>query len=267
MASILDRYGIKEVADVTFWHLNEHGEPDFPVLYLDTLKVSTIEQTASTADATGGKGNAKLVSWDYGKEINVTLEDALFSPKSMSLMFSGSKGTIDTTAKKIKKTINYLNTTDGATLPQKLIKQEDGTYRVATTEEITNGGENLIVVDWYKADAKDVKEGKVGDTDTAKAGERFIGVYVVDVAVGNGKTITIDAAHFPGTYRVVGDTYSRSEASGEDEFFQFVIYKAKVSAENTITLQADGDPSTFNLNLTVLRNSDGKMMDLIQYKV
>jgi hypothetical protein len=46
-----------------------------------------------------------------------------------------------------------------------------------------------------------------------------------------------------------------------------VIYKAKVSAENTITLQADGDPSTFNLNLTVLRNSDGKMMDLIQYKV
>ena len=49
--------------------------------------------------------------------------------------------------------------------------------------------------------------------------------------------------------------------------FQFVIYKAKVSAENTITLQADGDPSTFNLNLTVLRNSDGKMMDLIQYKV
>jgi hypothetical protein len=29
-----------------------------------TLKVSTIEQTASTADATGGKGNAKLVSWD-----------------------------------------------------------------------------------------------------------------------------------------------------------------------------------------------------------
>ena len=32
MASILDRYGIKEVADVTFWHLNEYGEPDFKIL-------------------------------------------------------------------------------------------------------------------------------------------------------------------------------------------------------------------------------------------
>ena len=161
MASILDRYGIKEVADVTFWHLNEHGEPDFPVLYLDTLKVSTIEQTASTADATGGKGNAKLVSWDYGKEINVTLEDALFSPKSMSLMFSGAKSTIDTTAKKIKKTINYLNTADNTALPQKLIKQEDGTYRVATAEEIAAAGENLIAVEWYKADAKTAEDGKV----------------------------------------------------------------------------------------------------------
>ena len=39
MASILDRYGIKEVADVTVYHLNELGEPDYPVLYLDTLKV------------------------------------------------------------------------------------------------------------------------------------------------------------------------------------------------------------------------------------
>ena len=45
------------------------------------------------------------------------------------------------------------------------------------------------------------------------------------------------------------------------------IYKAKIYAENTITLQAEGDPSTFNMNLTVLRNADGKMMDLIQYKI
>lgn len=254
---------IKEVADVTFWHLNEYGEPDFPVLYLDTLKVSTIEQTASTADATGGKGNAKLVSWDYGKEINVTLEDALFSPKSMSLMFGGAKSVVDVSTKSIKKTINYLATSEGA-LPEKLIKQEDGTYRIATTAEV-EADQGLVAVTWYKADAANATDGVA--TGTAKAGDRFIGVYTVSVAEGNGKTITIDAAHFPGTYRVVGDTYSRSEASGEDEFFQFVIYKAKVTAENTITLQADGDPSTFNLNLTVLRNSDGKMMDLIQYKV
>lgn len=64
MASILDRYGIKEVADVTFYKLNSNGKPSYPVLYLDTLKVSTIEQTAEQAEARGGKGNPPLIIWD-----------------------------------------------------------------------------------------------------------------------------------------------------------------------------------------------------------
>ena len=87
MSSILDRYGIKEVADVTFYKIDEYGRPGAPVLFLDTLKVSTIEQTAENASARGGKGNAELIMWDYGKEINVTLEDALFSMKSLATMY------------------------------------------------------------------------------------------------------------------------------------------------------------------------------------
>ena len=103
MASILDRYGIKEVADVTFYEIEEAtGGPGKPVLYLDTLKVSTIEQTAETSDARGGKGNPKLISWDYGKEITVTLEDALFSAKSMSIMFGN--GSIERSTGTIKRT-------------------------------------------------------------------------------------------------------------------------------------------------------------------
>ena len=34
------------------------------VLFLDTLKVSTIETTAENVDATGGWGNPKLITWD-----------------------------------------------------------------------------------------------------------------------------------------------------------------------------------------------------------
>ena len=36
-------------------------------------------------------------------------------------------------------------------------------------------------------------------------------------------------------------------------------------SENTITLEAEGDPSTFNMNLTVLRPESGEMMKLVQY--
>ena len=88
---MLDLYGIKEVADVVFWD-TETGNP---VLYLDTLKVSTIEETADQTEARGGKGNPPLIIWDYGKEITLTLEDALFSMKSLSIMHN-STGAVNT---------------------------------------------------------------------------------------------------------------------------------------------------------------------------
>ena len=49
MASIFEQYGIKEVADVTIYaiELDKYdNEIYIPVMYLDTLKVSTLEQTA-----------------------------------------------------------------------------------------------------------------------------------------------------------------------------------------------------------------------------
>lgn len=35
MASLFDRYGIKEVADVVFYKIDANGEQGDPVLYLD----------------------------------------------------------------------------------------------------------------------------------------------------------------------------------------------------------------------------------------
>ena len=80
-----------------------------------------------------------------------------------------------------------------------------------------------------------------------------------------GKSIEISASTFPETYYVTGDTYARSETTGIDEFFQFIIPKAKMQSENTITLEAEGDPSVFNMNLRVMRPADGKMMKLVKY--
>lgn len=99
---------------------------------------------------------------------------------------------------------------------------------------------------------------------TIKENERYFCSYDLKV---KGAVIEVSADSFPGTYYVTGDTYARSEASGTDEFFQFIIPKAKVQSENTITLEAEGDPSVFNMSLKVLRPSDGKMMKLIKYEL
>ena len=104
MANILERYGIREVADVTFFEIgNTAGiETYTPVLYLDTLKISTIEETAEQTEARGGKGNAPLIIWDYGKEINISIQDALFSPKSMAMMHIDLKDQGDRKSTRLK---------------------------------------------------------------------------------------------------------------------------------------------------------------------
>ena len=288
MASILDRYGIKEVADVTFYDINDDGTVGKPVLYLDTLKVSTIEQTAEQVDARGGKGNPKLITWDYGKEITVTLEDAVFSAKSLSVMLS--TGAVEPAA----------DTT----------VQKTAVIRMASTTVANNKvipATDYVVADIYDSNVGS-KRAKVycGASDSAPAGEVLyagqfnpVALYAENGDVINSafntaalksafatglasdylgqkvfmtytqpvvaRIITVSGDTFPGTYYVQGDTYARSDVSGKDQFFQFIIPKAKMTAEQTITLEAEGDPSTFNMNLTVLRPEDGEMMKLVQY--
>ena len=81
--------------------------------------------------------------------------------------------------------------------------------------------------------------------------------------------VTISPDTFPGTYRVIGDTFMRSQTTGKDEAFQFVIGKAKVLSNVTISLEAEGDPSTFEMSLNVLRadneRGETEMMKLIRY--
>jgi hypothetical protein len=247
MANILDRYGIKEVADVVFYEIDKDtAKPSNPVLFLDTLKVSTIEQTAEEAEARGGKGNAALIAWDYGKEITVTLEDALFSAKSMAIMFGDGKvKNIDSLDNgMIMKTIYVV----GAEKVESWTAPSGMKYVANTPKFYDEFGDEVSDDERAKEENKDKK---------------YFCTFGLKAA---GAVIDVSANSFPGTYYVVGDTYARSEVSGEDEMFQFIIPKAKVTSENTITLEAEGDPSVFNMNLKVLRPADGVMMRLVKYE-
>ncbi len=173
-------FGIKEVADVGFYEVGT-VEIDTtsgavtkgtPLFVLDTLKVSTIENTAEQADAKGGKGNAPLIIWDYGREITITLQDAVLTQETLSMMFEGN--------------------------------------------------------------AKDASN-----------------------------EVVISANTFPGTYSIVGKTFAR-DINGKDSLFTWYVPKAKVNSEVTLTMEAEGDPTVFDMNLRVLRDADGTMVKLIR---
>ena len=295
MASILDRYGIKEVADVTFYEIKDDGTPGKPVLFLDTLKVSTIEQTAEQVDARGGKGNPKLITWDYGKEINVTVEDALFSPKSMSIMLGdgtvqqgGGACIMKTCVIRMGETANSVTKAQkeyivadvyDATEGSKRVKLYLGAENTAPAGQVKINGQLLFtdgtatsvlydedgtIIDsaFTESDLKALYTTGQSDATGAYSGHKFMFTYWLKATT---KTITVSGDSFPGTYYIQGDTYSRSDVTGKDQFFQFIIPKAKMSSENTITLEAEGDPATFSMNLTVLRPESGEMMKLVQY--
>lgn len=240
MANLFEQYGIKEVANVSIYEIGEGGARGNLKLFLDSLKVSTLEQTADQTEAKGGIGNMPLVIWDFGKEITLNVEDALFSPQSLSIMMgNGTVGSATT----VRKTMKF----HGATVPTK--DSRGNTINIPALSSETNDAEYV-------------------DLSTGQKPSSLVesGTYVVswDETV-TGQKIEITPDSFPGTYYIVGETYARSAVTGKDEYFQFIIPKAKMTPERTITLQAEGDPTTFNMSLRVMRPDSGNMMEFIQY--
>lgn len=227
-----------------------------PVLFLDTLKVSTLEQTAENVYAQGGKGNGRLIGWDYGKTITLSLQDALFTPTSMSMMFGGYDENDTNNGVKETKVIDRM---------EKVFAKRNFIVPAGNSEGTPSEADKSAQAVFYDPNTMMPYQ----DGTPIAEGEMFYkftrSVAYEGQSIGN--TIEISAEKFPGTYKVVGDTYIRAKEGGADERFQIVIPQAKMTSEQTITLEADGDPSVFDMNLEVLRPEDGVMVRLIQYNV
>ena len=282
MAIILDKYAIKEVADVMFYELDSKGAPSAPVLYLDTLKTSTLSQSSEVVDARGGKGNVKILSWDTNKELTIEMEDAVYSAKSLGIMFGGDMKvygdkqevlkTLRYSLESVKESGNDYLTFDIAgnqlyiakTLVSAFSYQKtDGTEvsdpvpMAAATVDWTTGKNTSgdQAVDFITFDLLDC---------TSSATARTTGNGVIN----GGVTIDIGAEFNSNTYYITGDTYARNVASGKDEFLQFIIPKGKVSAEDvSLTMEADGDPATFSMTVQCLKSESGSMVKLVKYNI
>lgn len=225
-----------------------------PVLYLDTLKVSTIEQASESTDATGGQGNATLMTWDYGKTITLSIEDALFSPASMSAVWGGVHGDPKTGVKdtkyvdrfeKVKAERNFIvpaGNSEGTPVEGEMSAQ--AVYYDPQTMEPYPDGTPIVEGEIYLKFTRSI----------AYPGESL------------GFTVEVSADGFPGVYRVVGETFIRDKVTGEDKRFQFIIPEAKMMTDDvSITLESDGDPVVFDFSMEVLRPEDGVMMKFVQF--
>ena len=231
-----------------------------------------MEGAATTVYATGGRGNTRLIAWEGEKTLTFTVEDALLSPISFS-MLSGAgllkPGADDTSKVHFHQTTNAVvaPTTDlvatGNTLEidltdalganeeicstapiyiMKLDEYGDLTGEILNTWTVASGGKKLQKTGLTKA----VAEAEIGST-----GAVMIDYYVIKDA-NTVSELQIDAGHFAGYYYVEADTLFRRQQDGKDLPANLTFPNVKIQSNFTFSMAATGDPSTFTFTMDAL---------------
>ena len=250
------KFGVREIANVVFRAKsdimigNSLFKKNQPVLYIDTAKTSTLEGAATTVYATGGRGNTRLIAWEGEKTLTFSVEDALLSPISFS-MLSGAgllKGAAEdhdnvyvhaTTRTTVGK--DGIDMSD-ALAEGELIGDKAPIFVMLTDEDGSLTGEILEV------------ESVVGNVITCKNSETLVGKpimvdYYIAKAADSVSELQIDAENFAGYFYVEADTLFRRQHDGLDMPAILTLPNVKIQSNFTFAMASTGDPSTFTFTM------------------
>ena len=287
------KFGVREICDVVLKAKADMQlgklklTKGMPVIYFDTLKTSTLEGAATTVYAQGGKGNPRLVAWEGDRTVTFTMEDALISPESFSVL-SGA-GLVDATAEapifvhatqqvavkgdsiildNIPALTDATNGHEEAVMYVMVMKEGNIDVNIAPIALKVGSEEGQVRAEALaNADADDLHrevkgitaliQGVAGDAINAYLDEKtsklkdqqvlYVDYYVK--AKGGVKQIDIEAGKFGGSYYLEASTLFRDQATGKDHPAEFVIPNCKVQSNFTFTMAPSGDPSTFTFTM------------------
>ena len=89
------KYAAVTVCDVTLYDL----VTKYPVMYFDTLQVTSIDGTTEVTEIQGGKGNPILASVSHSKNIDVQFDDAIMTMSSLAILTGGELSNASDNAK------------------------------------------------------------------------------------------------------------------------------------------------------------------------
>ena len=260
------KFGAKEVMDVVLYDM----ETGRPVIQFDSLKTSSISVTSEKVYARGGKGNPKLITWEINKEATLTIEDALISPKSLELI-SGIARKVGVQTIHMRQVTEFEN---GENKGKLYPLTADSTGKIPLAFKPKTTVDKILVYpldsDCEEATLFDMT-GATLDADTntltiADAKDQKVVVYYDYESAETAETYIIDAEHFSGTYKLVGDTVLRNQKTGKDEAFQITIPNLKFTSNLELGFAAEGDPSTTTFECEVMRDADtGTMIQMVKY--
>lgn len=269
------KFGVREICDVVFRAKtkmqfgNKTYYKDEPVIYFDSLKTTSLEGAVTTVYANGGKGNARLASWDGEKTVTFTMEDALISPVSLSMLANA----------------NIIEASSSKPIKVHTTQRADATYSSDdkmltftlknTLKPLTNASNAMKAIDFYAMLLNDRGEvisepfvHNITVTEVTKDKEYTITIWIdgttnkivpeptdnqkftilADYYVertNNVMQIDIEPEQHGGNYYIEASTLFRN-TDGEDLPAEFIIPNARVQSNFTFTMASTGDPSTFS---------------------
>ena len=255
------KFGVREICDVVLRAKGtvKVGEATFsndePVIYFDSAKTSTVEGSATTVYATGGRGNNKLLAWEGEKSVTFTMEDALLSPLGFSIL-SGA-GLVDASqvngGMKVHTTLTTVVDVTNVSSSGITVNLKDLTGKEIAEEKayafIMKDGQ---IVERLKPAVP--SDGSVTFTRNGKSSGPLTGpqTVMVDfyVKVESGAVeMTIEPDKFGGFYYLEASTLFRRQDNGQDMAAAFVIPKVKIQSNFTFSMASSGDPSTFTFTM------------------
>lgn len=261
------KFGSREICNVTFRAKAEQkiGTMTFkagqPVLYIDTAKTSTLEGAATSVYATGGRGNTRLITWEGEKTLTFTVEDALLSPISFS-MLSGAglvkptgeteKVHVHITSRAQISTGGKIDLKDALVTDKETICKDAPIFVIITEADGSITGETLEV-DTAATDATSITAKAPSDGDIADyVGKVVLVDYYILRAGSTVSELQIDAENFAGYYYVEAETLFRRQNDGVDLPAVITIPNVKIQSNFTFSMAATGDPSTFTFTMDAM---------------
>lgn len=278
------KFGVREICDVVLKAkaAQKIGDKIFykdePVIYFDTLKTSSMEGSATTVYAQGGRGNARLVAWEGERTVTFTMEDALISPVGFAILsgagiIEAGKDEFDEDGNLIKQRTIKVHTTEQTS---DVVVGSDGAVSI-TLDNVAyfdeTGKEDFIYVmlmengevatePYIPSECNDNGDGtctlvlkSTDDISTAdkKPVNRFYNncVVLVDYYVvkeSGTKQINITPDKFGGNFYLEASTLFR-DTNGQDMPAEFIIPNCKIQSNFTFSMAASGDPSTFTFTM------------------
>ena len=274
---MVTRFGSREICDVTFKALTNNqkvGNKEFkagqPVFVIDTATTSNMEQASTTVYAQGGKGYNRLIAWEGEKTLTFTVTDALMSPLGLAVLTGaglsndegenidvkhihvtydvaiGNDGNGSITVEQLAaelglskdSTIEVCN--DTALKPYATILDGNGAV-VGWADDVQLSGTNSSTLD----NIIEVSSGKALTVNSVLSKNKTIKLDFYVMMTGEATEITVAPEDFGGYFYVEADTLYRNQ-DGKDMAATITFPKVKIQSGFTLTMAANGDPSTFD---------------------